>query len=259
MTKSELDALRSLEAKQDIIIRPADKGGAVVVMGLKNYDCGIFKLLNDEKHYQPLPRNPTSSTKTMIDDFIDSSHKKAWITDKERAFLLSDHPRCPVFFLLSDHPRCPVFYGLPKIHKRLDDPPLRPIVSSIGGLTEPLSQFVDFFLRQYVHGLPSYLGDSTDVLNLIDNWKCESDDVLVLLDVQSLYTCIPHHIGLQAISHYLTRRPTDVLPPLFTTPRDCYGIFVCSFICLSGDGSMGRKIHTEHRKQPVPFKISTLA
>ena len=62
MTKSELDALRSLESRQDIINRPADKGGTVVVMGLKNYDCGILKLLNDEKHYQPLLCNPTSST-----------------------------------------------------------------------------------------------------------------------------------------------------------------------------------------------------
>ena len=202
LTKSELDALRSLESRQDIIIRPADKGGAIVVMGLKNYDCGIFKLLNDEKHYQPLLCNPTSSTKNMIDEFIDISHKKGWIIDKEKAFLLSDHPRCPVF------------YGLPKIHKRLDDPPLRPIVSGIGSLTEPLSQFVDFFLRKYVHSLPSYLGDTTDVLNLINDWNCESNDVLVSLDVQSLYTCIPHHIGLLAMSHYLAKRPIDVLPPL---------------------------------------------
>lgn len=201
MTKKELDALRSLESRQDIVIRPADKGGAVVVMSFDNYNCGILKLLHDVQCYKPLISNPTSDIKSMIDGYINESHTKGWITDKEKSFLLSDHPRCPVF------------YGLPKIHKRLIDPPLRPIVSGIGSITEPLSQFVDFFLRNYVYSLPSYLGDTTDVLNLINNFTCESNVLLVSLDVQSLYTCIPHDVGLQALSYFLAKRPTDALPP----------------------------------------------
>uniref|UniRef100_A0A8L0DS66 Uncharacterized protein n=1 Tax=Oncorhynchus mykiss TaxID=8022 RepID=A0A8L0DS66_ONCMY len=39
-----------------------------------------------------------------------------------------------------------VIHALPKIHKRLDKPPGRPIVPSFGSLTENISAFVDFIL-----------------------------------------------------------------------------------------------------------------
>ncbi|CAH2301946.1 Hypothetical predicted protein, partial [Pelobates cultripes] len=42
------------------------------------------------------------------------------------------------------------FYYLPKIHKRLENPPGRPIISGIGSLTSNISQYVDFFLQQRV-------------------------------------------------------------------------------------------------------------
>lgn len=138
----------------------------------KKYDSNILKLLNDLQHYKPLASNPTSNIKVMIDEFINASHIKGWITEKEKAFLRNDHPHCPVF------------YGLPKIQKRLDDLPLRPIVCV--SVTEPLSQFVDFFLRNYVYNLSSYLGDTTDALNVINNFNCESNELLVSLGVQSL-------------------------------------------------------------------------
>ena len=197
-----MEALRNLELRKDVIIRPADKGGAVVVMSLDKYDQGIKSQLMDTNHYTALPSNPTANVKTKIDGFIDTSLMRGFITDKEKQFLVKDHPVCPVI------------YGVPKIHKTLENPPLRPIVSSIGSLTEPLSQYVDHFLRTHVQNLPSYLGDTTDVLNLIQNLKCEhADIILASLDVQSLYTCIPHDAGLEAISHYLNTRPAHVLPP----------------------------------------------
>lgn len=59
MTKSELDALCALESRQDILICPANKGGAVVVTSLKQYDCGVLNLLNNLKHHKPLVSNPT--------------------------------------------------------------------------------------------------------------------------------------------------------------------------------------------------------
>ena len=159
MTKIEMEALRNLESRKDIIIRPADKGGAVVVMSLDKYDQGIKSQLMDTNHYTALPSNPTACVKNKIDNFIEASHKRGFITDKEKTFLVNDHPVCPVI------------YGVPKIHKTLENPPLRPIVSSIGSLTEPLSQYVDHFLRVHVQNLPSYLGDTTDVLNLIQILK----------------------------------------------------------------------------------------
>lgn len=61
---------------------------------------------------------------------------------------------------------------LPNVLKEpTDNPPGRPILAANGTLTEP-AQFIDYFLKPYVHKLPSYVQDTIDVLNrlsLIDD------------------------------------------------------------------------------------------
>ncbi len=37
-------------------------------------------------------------------------------------------------------------------------------------------------------------------------------NILVTCEVQSLYTCIPHHVGIEALSHYLDTHRAGVLP-----------------------------------------------
>lgn len=116
-------------------------------------------------------------------------------------------------FLTTKHPICPAFYGLPKIHKTIVDPPLRPIVSGNGSLIEPMSQYIDSFIKKLVPDLPAYLGDTTDILNAVDHLKVSTDCILATLDVQSLYTNIPHTGGLEALTHFLEKRPEGISPP----------------------------------------------
>jgi hypothetical protein len=54
----------------------------------------------------------------------------------------------------------------PKIHKANN--PGRPIVSANGHPTEKISEFVDFHLRQHVEALPSFIKDTTDYLQNMD-------------------------------------------------------------------------------------------
>lgn len=158
--------------------------------------------LNDKDCYTTLSRNPLEPYKTEIDQVLEKALQRGWITVKEK------------YFLTVKHPICPVFYGLPKIHKSLIDPPLRPIVSSIGCLTEPPSQYLDFFLKKYVCEVPSYLGDTSNILRLLETFECDSDFILVTCDVQSLYTCIPHDAGTEALLHFFGRRNTrNTVPP----------------------------------------------
>lgn len=200
LSKAEKTALKNLESRKDIIILPADKGGAVVVMGFQQYNQNILSQLSAREYYTPLKSNPTETFKCQIHEHILLAHERNWITQKERDFLLVEHPVCPVF------------YGLPKVHKCAINPPLRPTVASIGSLTEPLSQFVDFFIKKFVSGLPSFLEDTVDILNIIKECKCEQNDIFVTVDVQSLYTCIPHEAGIDALSHYLENRTPGLLP-----------------------------------------------
>ena len=86
-------------------------------------------------------------------------------------------------------------------------------MANIGSVTEPLSQYLDFFIKKFVKTVPSYLGDTTDILKLIDSYRCEDNVILVSFDVKNLYGCIPHEVGLKALKHYLDTRPTEMQPP----------------------------------------------
>lgn len=55
-------------------------------------------------------------------------------------------------------------------------------------------------------------GDTKDVLNALQQFNSDRDFILVTCDVQSLYTCISHEAGLEALQHYLNTR-SDTLPP----------------------------------------------
>ncbi len=59
ITPGEREAIKSLRADKDIMILPADKGRAVVVMDKKEYKEKANKLLSDEKTYKKEKKDPT--------------------------------------------------------------------------------------------------------------------------------------------------------------------------------------------------------
>lgn len=105
------------------------------------------------------------------------------------------------------HPMTPVLCILPKIHKQYKDvPPGRPIVSSIGSLTEKISAFVDHFLQPLVKTLPSYIKDSMEFLKILRNIVLPEKSFLVTRDIESLYTNVPFEGGLRATEFFLNQR-----------------------------------------------------
>ena len=103
------------------------------------------------------------------------------------------------------------FYTLPKIHKRLQNPPGRPIVSSNRCPTERISAYVDLHLKPLVSSLPSYIRDTKDLLSQLQALPPLPPGALVFtMDVTALYTNIPHEAGLAACAHVLESRPNQV-------------------------------------------------
>ena len=52
------DAIRSLESDKDIVIKKAEKGGAVVIMDKEQYLSMLLYILNDKSYYECLESNP---------------------------------------------------------------------------------------------------------------------------------------------------------------------------------------------------------
>ena len=84
------------------------------------------------------------------------------------------------------------FYLLPKIHKRLEHVPGRPIISNCEVPNEKASEFLDFYLKSIMQNGASYIKDSNDVKSKID---IPNDALLVTADVVGLYPSIPHETG----------------------------------------------------------------
>ena len=66
MSKSEREAITELQKDASIIIRPADKGGAIVIQNFSDYDSEIKRQLNDNTFYRKLTSDPTNSFKTTV-------------------------------------------------------------------------------------------------------------------------------------------------------------------------------------------------
>jgi len=201
MTWEETLALSQLSSRDDIVIKPADKGSAIVILSKTQYRAEVLRQLDDDKFYSKLNRDPTKQNNSDI---------KAKVTDLLHRDIINKKTASD---LVEGHPKAASFYILPKIHKNLQNPPGRPIVSSNGCPTERISCYVDQILKPLVKTLPAYIQDTKDFLCQLQSIDPVGDDaLLVTMDVVSLYSNIPHDDGLAACKEMLETRPTPQPP-----------------------------------------------
>ena len=162
-----------------------------------------FRQLSDIKYYTRLDREPTSLFRKEVADFVEDMYQNGEIDESVQKYLMHDTHRTPQLYLL------------PKIHKGINPPPGRPIISANGCPTENISQFVDFFLNPSCMTLPSFVKDTTHFLKLInDLGQLPPNCLLVTMDVSSLYTNIPNIEGLTAARIALDKlRPQTNIKP----------------------------------------------
>lgn len=101
---------------------------------------------------------------------------------------------------------------LPKTHKNLLRPLGRPIVSGIGSLTDNASKFVDNVLMPHVLSLPSYIHDTTDLLKHIKGIQVPLDSLFMAIDVEALYSNIPHEQGVLMAKSFLMKQDCTTWP-----------------------------------------------
>ena len=188
LTPGERVALRELKALSDtVIIKPADKGSAVVLQDVTDYIQEGHRQLSDRNFYHHVDHDLSSDHVSAIEDKVEDMHKKKEICKKVRDYLLNFPMRISRFYMLT------------KIHKGKFPPLGRPIISGNGCPNERISQFVDFFLKEVAPKGRSFLKDTTTFLQCINaNSVIQPDCLLVTLDVTSLYTKIPNNEGIRA-------------------------------------------------------------
>lgn len=74
LTLSERQALDKLCKDKNIVVKPADKGGGLVIMPKTLYDQEVLRQLQDLSYYRALPTDPTSRFQKEIELFLQQAH-----------------------------------------------------------------------------------------------------------------------------------------------------------------------------------------
>lgn len=208
LTKDEVKALRELINNKNIVIKPADKGSAVVILEREKYIEEVYRQLNDKIYYRKLEEPIYLDTVPLVHVILDKLHKDKFINAKQKNALKSDIV-----------PRPRRFYILPKIHKDpkkwtipFELPPGRPIVSDCGSETYQTAEFIDHFLNPLSIQHPSYIKDTYHFINLIKDLKIPINSYLFSIDIDSLYTNIDIEAGINCVKEIMKKYPNHKRP-----------------------------------------------
>ncbi|KAK3572858.1 hypothetical protein QTP86_009060 [Hemibagrus guttatus] len=208
LTLAEKRAIKELQHSNNIVLKPADKGSAVVIMDRIAYIGEAYRQLNQSQYYKKLNESLASKTDPKILKILHTLKEEGYINRKQLTYLRG-----------VDNPRTRRFYLLPKIHKDpkswsipFEMPPGRPIVSDCGSNTYATAEFIEHYLNPISNQHPSYIRDTYDFIDKVRNLVLPIDCFLFTIDIDSLYTNIGTSAGVEAIMEWFKRYPDGKKP-----------------------------------------------
>ena len=115
LSSEEWSALKSLKKRKDIVIKAADKGGAVVVWRADLYQKEALRQLSDTSFYAKVDKDLTLINQNIVKNTINDLIAKQELPATAKNLIITT-------------PRTSCIYFLPKVHK--PNNPGRPIVSA---------------------------------------------------------------------------------------------------------------------------------
>ena len=100
LTNNEIQVLNRLRSNDNLIIKPADKGGAIVLIDKQDYINEGLRQLNNPQFYREVRRDPTTKTATDISKFLSNLKEKKLLPPHHINFLTPKNCRTSLFYLL---------------------------------------------------------------------------------------------------------------------------------------------------------------
>ena len=168
--------LHNILADSSIRICESDKNLGITIVNSVWYEAEIERQMRDTTTYEI--KEP------------DIARIKSIVTDCASTISRLIHRKVGLFVAeFANKWTLPRFYVIPKIHKQ----PVkgRPIVPSHRWITAGLSRVLDRLLRPTLNECGTVLGDSRDLIRIIEDFDASEVSHLATSDVTSLYTMIP--------------------------------------------------------------------
>ena len=115
------------------MIQRPDKGGGVVILDRQYYHDRLLNLISDK--FSTCSSDQSDNLKKEINIIAEqfrNSNKHLYFKLRRVGNFADGH-----------------LYGLPKLHKNIEAPPLRPIISMSGTVTHDIAQFLNNIIRPY--------------------------------------------------------------------------------------------------------------
>ena len=167
---------------------------AVVVWDREDYIKESEKRLGDSDVYEEVSEDPELLTSTI--------HKTM-----EKIWKRGDFKKETIEYFEVKDAKFARFYLLPKIYKRLNNVPGRPVISNCGYHTENISAFLDFYLKLLAQGVKLYIKDTNDFFNNLRSFpKLPGNIILWTVDVVGLYQNNSYEESLSVLRKRLDNR-----------------------------------------------------
>ena len=193
-------ALQDLLSDSSIVIRPCDKGSGICILDSEDYIEKIECELKDSSTYKQTDHDLTEEITRKVEKLVNKLRRKNYITDEIKRYMLPKNVRPGQV------------KGNPKMHK--EGTPYRVIISGLNHPTENIAEYAEKQLQDHVKSLPSFIKDTTDFINKINELQqpLPENSILFCMDVKSLYPSVPKEEGLQACKIALDKRTNQDVP-----------------------------------------------
>ena len=114
LTKEEYQSIKSLQNHPDVIIKPADKGSAIVICDKEYYVKEGERQLHNDYFYEETETDLTGEVIHRVNLYVNNMLQKGQILQNTSKYLTTDIDRTQQFYLLL------------KIHKDINNSPGRP-------------------------------------------------------------------------------------------------------------------------------------
>ncbi|XP_044165755.1 uncharacterized protein LOC122949770 [Acropora millepora] len=190
ISREEQKALENLRNYDDIVIKQADKGSAVVILDRDKNVAEAMRQLNDSEVYISLRDDPTADMIRKVNERVEKLHNDGYISQSTLQYLM-----------VTNDATAGRFYLLPKIHKK--NCPGRSVISGCNTPTEKISAFLDSQLKPLVSQIPSFVKDNNHFLNKLKAMgKFPDGAILATIDDE----------GLTAVRKALNNRCDSEIP-----------------------------------------------
>ena len=200
--KQHIKNLNNLRKDKSIYISRFDKGNGVCLDVKERYVHKINTILSDKTKFSEYKQDK----RVKIDSFIYAEEKfNRTIKDLFKKHSL---PKEILSKIVSTGSTPARLYGIPKIHKDVNNPPYRPVLSMVNAYPSNLAKYLDNILKPFIPR-DRTCTDSFDFKQKLLNAHLPPNSYIVSYDVVSLFTNVPVK---ETVNYILELIPENQLP-----------------------------------------------